>query len=339
MATIHDYISDKHAILLLTTRFRAEQNSEIKPLGLRSFNNLARRIASSSVSRPGTLLELSEKEIHEQLEIDEQSAKLIGSLLNRRHSLAVELAHLEELGIKTISRAEPDYPRKLFEKLKQLAPPIIFYSGELSILYERTISIVGSRNLSQSLLDTSLLLGEKCSDCGAAVISGGARGADLNAMMGSLGKNGLAVGVVADSLKSIMRKNEISGYVRDGRLVLLSAFPPWEGFTVWKAMDRNKYIYSLSDFGVVVRSDLEKGGTWAGAVECIEKKYCPLFVLDLGREEKGNDRLIKMAGIPLNPEVVANERDICRLLSRMIERNSCSEVSGDHNEKQLPLWF
>ncbi len=339
MATIHDYISDKHAILLLTTRFRAEQNSEIKPLGLRSFNNLARRIASSSVSRPGTLLELSEKEIHEQLEIDEQSAKLIGSLLNRRHSLAVELAHLEELGIKTISRAEPDYPRKLFEKLKQLAPPIIFYSGELSILYERTISIVGSRNLSQSLLDTSLLLGEKCSDCGAAVISGGARGADLNAMMGSLGKNGLAVGVVADSLNSLMRKNEISGYVRDGRLVLLSAFPPWEGFTIWKAMDRNKYIYSLSDFGVVLRSDLEKGGTWAGAVECIEKKYCPLFVLDLGREEKGNDRLIKMAGIPLNPEVVANERDICRLISRMIERNSCSEVSGDHNEKQLPLWF
>jgi predicted Rossmann fold nucleotide-binding protein DprA/Smf involved in DNA uptake len=104
-------------------------------------------------------------------------------------------------------------------------------------------------------------------------------------------------------------------------------------------MDRNKYIYSLSDFGVVVRSDLEKGGTWAGAVECIEKKYCPLFVLDLGREEKGNDGLIKMAGIPLNPELIADERDIYKLLARMIERDSCSEASGETNEKQLPLWF
>jgi predicted Rossmann fold nucleotide-binding protein DprA/Smf involved in DNA uptake len=104
-------------------------------------------------------------------------------------------------------------------------------------------------------------------------------------------------------------------------------------------MDRNKYIYSLSDFGVVVRSDLEKGGTWSGATECIEKNYCALFVLDLGKEERGNAKLIDMRGIPLDIDMISREPDIYRLLSGMIERDSEEEPFIGQNVKQLPLWF
>ncbi|PIJ62857.1 hypothetical protein BG32_03405 [Mesotoga sp. HF07.pep.5.2.highcov] len=339
MTTSHDYISDRHSIMLLTIRFDAERNDDLKPLNLKNFNILARRIASSAVSRPSKLLELSESEIGEQLEIDEKSAKLIAGLLSRKHSLAIELSNLEEKGIRAISRAEPEYPSKLLDKLKHLAPPLIFYAGDLSILNNKAISIVGSRRTSQSLLDQAHLLGEKCAQSGVTVVSGAAKGVDMYAMMGSLQNGGLAAGIVADSLKSFIIKDEISRFVRDGRLVLLSAFPPWEKFTVWRAMDRNKYIYSLSDFGIVVRSDLEKGGTWSGATECIEKNYCALFVLDLGKEERGNAKLINMRGIPLDIDMISREPDIYRLLSGMIERDSEEEPFIGQNVKQLPLWF
>ena len=38
-------------------------------------------------------------------------------------------------------------------------------------------------------------------------------------------------------------------------------------------MQRNKLIYALADAALVVNSDYEKGGTWAGAVEQLEREY------------------------------------------------------------------
>jgi predicted Rossmann fold nucleotide-binding protein DprA/Smf involved in DNA uptake len=35
-------------------------------------------------------------------------------------------------------------------------------------------------------------------------------------------------------------------------------------------MGRNKLIYGLADFGVVVSSDYKTGGTWSGAVEALK---------------------------------------------------------------------
>lgn len=43
-------------------------------------------------------------------------------------------------------------------------------------------------------------------------------------------------------------------------------------------MQRNKLIYALADASLVVSSDLNKGGTWAGAVEQLDKlKFVPVY--------------------------------------------------------------
>jgi hypothetical protein len=38
-------------------------------------------------------------------------------------------------------------------------------------------------------------------------------------------------------------------------------------------MQRNKLIYALADAALVVNSDFEKGGTWAGAIEQLERLH------------------------------------------------------------------
>lgn len=43
-------------------------------------------------------------------------------------------------------------------------------------------------------------------------------------------------------------------------------------------MGRNKLVYALSKATVVVASSEGSGGTWAGAVEALEKGYCPVLV-------------------------------------------------------------
>jgi predicted Rossmann fold nucleotide-binding protein DprA/Smf involved in DNA uptake len=69
----------------------------------------------------------------------------------------------------------------------------------------------------------------------------------------------------------------------DGQLVLISPYDPSAGFNVGNAMQRNKLIYALADASLVVSSDLNKGGTWAGAIEQLDKlKFVPVYVRSTG---------------------------------------------------------
>ena len=107
------------------------------------------------------------------------------------------------------------------------------------------------------------------------VVSGGARGTDRLAMGAALDAGGVAFGVLADSLERTVRQPDLRQLLLDGQLVLLTPYAPTAGFSVGAAMGRNKVIYGLADFAVVVSSDYQTGGTWAGAVEALKGGWCP----------------------------------------------------------------
>nr|WP_236692807.1 hypothetical protein [Pseudomonas sp. 10-1B] len=71
-------------------------------------------------------------------------------------------------------------------------------------------------------------------------------------------------------------------------------------------MQRNKLIYALADASLVVSSDLNKGGTWAGAIEQLDKlKFVPVFVRSTGESSAGLDALRKKGALPWpNPQDV-----------------------------------
>ena len=80
----------------------------------------------------------------------------------------------------------------------------------------------------------------------------------------------------------------------DARLVLISPYDPAAGFNVGHAMQRNKMIYALADAALVVTSDFEKGGTWAGAIEQLERlHFVPVFVRNGANAGKGNAALLQ----------------------------------------------
>lgn len=57
-------------------------------------------------------------------------------------------------------------------------------------------------------------------------------------------------------------------------------------------MQRNKLIYALADASLVVNSDVDKGGTWAGAIEQLEKlRFIPVYVRSTGKPSAGLDAL------------------------------------------------
>jgi len=85
----------------------------------------------------------------------------------------------------------------------------------------------------------------------------------------------------------------------DRKLVLASPYDPAAGFNVGHAMQRNKMIYALADAALVVTADFQKGGTWEGAIEQLERlRFVPVFVRDGERGGKGNRALIQSGGRP-----------------------------------------
>jgi predicted Rossmann fold nucleotide-binding protein DprA/Smf involved in DNA uptake len=131
------------------------------------------------------------------------------------------------------------------------------------------------------------------------VVSGGARGTDRLAMGAALEAGGVAFGVLADSLERTVRQPDLRQLLMDGQLVLLTPYAPTAGFSVGAAMGRNKVIYGLADFAVVVSSDYQTGGTWAGAAEALKAGWCPVFARDGAEVPKGNRELLKLGAVPL----------------------------------------
>ena len=62
-------------------------------------------------------------------------------------------------------------------------------------------------------------------------------------------------------------------------------------------MGRNRLIYCLADYAIVVASDAEKGGTWAGASEALKAGWIPVFILDHVAMPEGNRLLLQKGGI------------------------------------------
>ena len=100
---------------------------------------------------------------------------------------------------------------------------------------------------------------EMLNRCSKKIASGKYDQADSDHLF-ELSKKGRYPGILSELAESFgMEKPE-------GALVakVLADSPAEEaGFQVGNAMARNKYIYCLADYGLVVRSDEGKGGTWS----------------------------------------------------------------------------
>lgn len=190
------------------------------------------------------------------------------------------------------SRADASYPARLKARLKDDAPPVVYGCGDAAILETGGLAIVGSRHVSDDLIEYTQRVGQLAAAAGRSVISGGARGIDQAAMRGALQEGGKVAGVLSDSLERAAMHREHRDMLIGGRLVLISPYDPSAGFNVGHAMQRNKLIYALADAALVVSSDYEKGGTWTGAVEQLEGfRFAPIYVRANGDMGKGLEAL------------------------------------------------
>jgi predicted Rossmann fold nucleotide-binding protein DprA/Smf involved in DNA uptake len=282
------------ALLLLCSQLGLDDDS-VKPLTLREWNPLVRKMQSVNI-QPADLIEASPSSLQIRLDLASEYAVRITTLLARIENLLRSVKHLESLDIFHLTRADSDYPERYRARLKDSAPAVLFYSGEKALLGQPGIAIVGSRHLDEAGQECARFVGNACGMSGLVLYSGGAKGVDTLSMDSALEARGTAVGVLAEGLERTVRGQKEA--LRRGDLCLVTPYSPSAGFSVGAAMGRNRLIYTLADYAIVVASDAETGGTWAGATEALKHGWVPVFILEHAKMPEGNKLLLQKGGLP-----------------------------------------
>lgn len=326
--TITAVSADTQAITLLCSALALPRDADVKPLSPSEWTSLATTIHRSDLQRPGALLGRDSEALRRELEVSTEAAHRLTALLARGGQLAIELDRLAGRGIWVVSRADDAYPPLLKERLKSTAPPVLFGAGRQTLLLERAIAIVGSREADPSSLSFAAHLARRCAEAGFAVVSGAARGIDSAAMVAAADAGGNAIGFVADALEKLTRRQDLREHLVGGDMVLVSAYHPAARFTVGNAMGRNRLIYCLAEAAVVVAAGGENGGTRGGALEDLKAGWTPLFVRADEDAPAGNRDLIASGGRPFRREELEDVEAIRRLPAR-VAAESDHQVSLD----------
>lgn len=261
----------------------------MSPLTQKEYGVLTRWLLERKL-RPADLLSADSVLLGDLVQAKLDQAK-VTALLRRGTALALATEKWRRTGLWILSRSDVAYPKRLKKKLGQSAPPLLYGAGDPALLEIGGVAIVGSRDVSQAGLEFTQELAHACVREGLGVVSGGAKGVDAAAMQTCGEAGGMVVGVLAADLMraSVNRQNRRG--LTSGQLVLVSPFNPEAGFNAGNAMARNRYIYALADYAVVVDSAEGEGGTWAGATEDLRHGWTPLFVRD-AEDKPGNRALI-----------------------------------------------
>jgi predicted Rossmann fold nucleotide-binding protein DprA/Smf involved in DNA uptake len=220
-------------------------------------------------------------------------------LLGRGMQLALAVERWNQAGIWVVCRGDPDYPGRYRVQLGEQGPPVLYGAGVKALFAGGGLAAVGSRDADEECLAFAAEIGTRCARGGIPLVSGGARGVDAASMSSALAAGGTAVGVVADTLLERSLSRAARAGLAERRLLLVSPYHPEARFNTGNAMARNKLIYALADYALVICSGLHKGGTWTGAVEELRRKLGrPVFVRLEGATSEGNEKLADEGALP-----------------------------------------
>jgi predicted Rossmann fold nucleotide-binding protein DprA/Smf involved in DNA uptake len=268
------------------------------------------------VQDPATLLSATTEELTAWLPPKVTPDRVL-ALIGAATAVAFELERLEQVGIRPLTPFDDTWPARLQTRLGRAAPAVLFCAGPTSLLAVDGLGIVGSRNVDEAGAEVARSAAQVAVDASVPVVSGGARGVDQLSMAAAADAGGTTVGILADSLTKALRNADTRRTVLDGVACLATPFAPDAGFSAGNAMARNKIVYGLSRLTLVVASDADTGGTWAGATEALKKDYGRVAAWSGPGEGPGNAALAQLGA---NPVTTMDE-----LAARLLEEPTPTE--------------
>lgn len=177
---------------------------------------------------------------------------------DRSIDIDAQLATLAALGAGIVPITDPRYPSLL--RAIHEPPPFLYVRGDVELLAQAQLAVVGSRRASPAGLRCAAELADQATRAGLIITSGLADGIDGAAHRGALAARGASIAVMATGIdrvyparhRSLARELETAG-------CLVSEFPPGVPPLRQNFPRRNRIISGLSLGVLVVEAALRSG--------------------------------------------------------------------------------
>lgn len=180
-------------------------------------------------------------------------------------------------GVQVLTHADDAYPLSL--RGDPFAPAVLFVRGSVEALTRRRVGIVGTRSATRAGRAFARDLGAQLADAGVCVVSGLARGIDVEAHDGAISIAGAApVAVVASGCDVVYPPEHSSIWQRVCETgAVISEVPPGTRPVAAGFPRRNRILAALSEVLVVVESR-SRGGSMITVTEANKRDVCVMAV-------------------------------------------------------------
>ncbi len=240
------------------------------PLTVAQLRELAKRVRAARRSAPARQMRQSDLM---ELGYSPQLAARILELLSQKELLELYMHKANRAGLQVLTRASEEYPLRIRKLLGGDCPGCLWLRGDTELLQTPMIALVGSRELRPDNRAFASEVGIQAAKQGYTLVSGNARGADIQAQESCLAAGGSVISVVADRLQEHPQRERVL-YISEDSYDL--------PFSAARALSRNRVIHCLAQKTFVAQSSLEKGGTWDGTVKNLNAGWSSVFCFDDG---------------------------------------------------------
>lgn len=287
------YTKDALATMLLTMALLANREEYVRPYGAQEFSRLEQRVRECGLAGVGDLMGVDISGLMIELDLPEEEAYRIYTLLSRSVQLSYSMERFMELGIRIVTLHDGDYPGRLARRLDS-APPFLYRCGNTALIGGPAVAILGNSGVKtpQELRQGVAHIVREATERGYAIVTSGELGVSRVAAIAAAECGGRLIDVLGGGMEEHIAEAPFAGLLEEERMAVVSTEHPEALLTITHAIARNRTIFALSDAAFVCNTDNRRGET-----EALRNRYCDWIYAWTGYPANGT--LISRGAIPV----------------------------------------
>lgn len=192
------------------------------------------------------------------------------------------------MNIKICRQGGKEYPVKLLELSK--TPKEIYYIGDIKLLEENLIAVIGKREANMQSLQLAEYIGAELAKQNYTILNGLAIGCDTKAIEGALSKSGKVVAVMPGGVDAIYPKSnvELVNRIVENGGCIISEYPCGTKSQKYTFLERDRIQAALADKVIVIDSEIKSGTMYTAQCALKLNKDVGCMVEEGGNAPEGN---------------------------------------------------